>query len=62
MGRLKMPHVKEKRRMCQQSRGWLTLFLCLVTMHERDAAGNRKLAMEMGTNSLYICNFDRLGN
>lgn len=49
--------------MCQQSRAWLTLFLCLVTMHELvDAARNRELAMEIRTNSLSICGFDRLAN
>lgn len=49
--------------MCQQSRAWLTLFLCLVAMHKLvDAAGNRELAMEIRINSLYICGFDRLAN
>lgn len=57
-----MPHVKEKGRMCQQNRAWLTLFLCL-TMHKLlDAAGNRELAMEIETNYLYMSSFDRLGN
>lgn len=63
LGRLKISHDKEKGRKCQQGRAWFTLLLCLVTMLELvDAAWNRELAMEIGTNSLYICGFDRLSN
>lgn len=36
--------------------GLAHLFLCLITMHELvDAAGIREPAMEIRTNSLYVC-------